>query len=304
MMQRGSCSDKKVNRLPPWLRQELPGASVKGTAESILKLGINTVCQQAICPNTNECFNRGQATFLILGKLCTRSCKFCNIASPSQGRFYPYGSTNRTVPKDEPQRITEAVRLLGLSYVVITSVTRDDLDDGGAGQFVNVIESIRSLGRDIKVEALIPDFQGSISSLKAVVRAHPFILAHNLETVERLYSSIRLEADYRRSLELLKRAKELNPGLITKSSFMLGLGETEDEVLGLMKDLRSYDCDIITLGQYLAPSPRHYPVSEFISPEQFQRYQSKGMNLGFRKVLSGPKVRSSYQAEELAVSPA
>lgn len=300
MMQRGSCSDKKVNRLPPWLKQELPGALTRGTAESILKLGINTVCQQAICPNVNECFNRGQATFIILGKFCTRSCKFCNIANLSRGRCYSYGSTNKTIPKNEPRRIAEAVRLLGLSYVVITSVTRDDLDDGGAGQFESVIESIRSLKMDIKVEALVPDFQGSITGLKAVARAQPFVLAHNLEIVKRLYSRVRPEADYRRSLELLKRAKELNSGLITKSSFMLGLGESEDEVLGLMKDLRSHDCDIITLGQYLAPSSAHYPVKEFISPEQFQRYYYKGIDLGFRKVLSGPKVRSSYQAEELS----
>ena len=288
--------EKMVNRLPPWLKQELPGALTRSTAESIFKLGINTVCRQAICPNANECFSKGQATFIILGKLCTRSCKFCNISD--KNNVIPTG-----IDHNEPKRLARLVEILGLKYVVVTSVTRDDLDDGGAGQFVSVIESIHSLDRDIKVEALIPDFGGSITSLKVVVRAQPFVLAHNLETVKRLYSMIRPEADYRRSLELLKRAKELTPGLITKSSFMLGLGETEDEVLGLMKDLRSHDCDIITLGQYLAPSPRHYYVKEFISPEQFQKYYSKGMGMGFKKVLSGPKVRSSYQAEELSSLP-
>lgn len=278
-----------MNRLPDWFKQELPDSLTLRTRKLIAGLGLNTVCQSAMCPNINDCFARKQATFMILGDSCSRDCGFCNVSKDK----------NITIP-DEPEKIVEAVRLLGLKYVVITSVTRDDLDDGGASQFVRIIELLRETDQSIKVEALIPDFQGDTGSLGKVVAARPFILAHNLETVKRLYAEIRPEADYQRSLNLLMIAKGLSGGLVTKSSLMLGLGEREEEVAGSLKDLRNAGCDILTLGQYLAPSARHYPVKEFVLPEQFRRYSEIGMGLGFKKVFSGPKVRSSYYAEELA----
>ena len=231
---------------------------------------------------------------MILGKSCTRNCNFCNVEKSLNLKL--------EVDLDEPKRIARAVKVLELKYVVVTSVTRDDLEDGGASQFVKVIESIRSVNKAIKVEVLIPDFQGNAEALKKVVQAGPFVLAHNLETVERLYSTIRPQANYRRSLRLLKKAKELAGGLITKSSLMLGLGEREEEVVAALKDLRAYGCDVVTLGQYLAPSLKHYPVKEFILPEQFRKYSAIGLDLGFKRVLSGPKVRSSYHAEELSLS--
>ncbi|MDO8662489.1 MAG: lipoyl synthase [Candidatus Omnitrophota bacterium] len=288
-----------MNRLPSWFRQDLPNADTLRTKLAILELGLNTVCQEAICPNINACFAKKQAAFIILGEFCTRKCRFCNagmvgIASPRQG-----GARNDE-EDDEAERIVEAVKTLGLSYVVITSVTRDDLEDGGASQFVKVIELLRNTDKDIKVEVLIPDFQGNLQSLEEVVKACPFVLAHNLETVKRLYSEVRPEADYQRSLDLLKKAKELSGGLITKSSLMLGLGENEEEVITALEDLRASGCAMVTLGQYLAPSSAHYPVKEFISPERFKRYYNIGIELGFKKVLSEPKARSSYCAEELA----
>jgi len=280
-----------MNRLPSWLKQEIPGFLARKTANNIRKLGVDTVCQEASCPNIGDCFRRKRAAFMILGHLCTRNCSFCNVQK--------YDNLKPEIDRNEPQRIARAVSFLGLKYAVITSVTRDDLDDGGASQFAKVIELLRDVDRSIKAEVLIPDFKGNIESLKKVVYAHPFILAHNLETIRRLYSIIRPEADYERSLSLLKKVKELDRGLITKSSLMLGLGETEDELIIALKDLRESGCNIVTLGQYLAPSPGHYPVREFIPPEQFQKYALIARGLGFKKVLSGAKVRSSYYAEEL-----
>ncbi|MFA4989158.1 MAG: lipoyl synthase [Candidatus Omnitrophota bacterium] len=282
-----------MNRLPSWLKQDIPDTLAWETAGNIAGLGVHTVCQQALCPNINACFARRQAAFMLLGKYCTRHCRFCNISGDALRLFqeaYP----------DEPERIARAVKLLELKYVVITSVTRDDLEDGGALQFVRVIESIRSADNTVKVEVLIPDFQGKSEALRRVVNSGPFVLAHNLETIERLYSVIRPQAHYRRSLRLLAKAKEWGKGLITKSSIMLGFGETKEEVVAILKDLRSSGCDIVTLGQYLAPSSKHYPVKEFISPEQFREYSALGLGLGFKGVLSGPKVRSSYKAEELS----
>jgi lipoic acid synthetase len=283
-----------MNRLPEWLRQEIPDALVWKTAGHISRWGVNTVCRQALCPNISDCFRRQQAAFMILGKSCTRHCRFCNISGTALRSF-------SGPSPDEGERIAAAVKLLGLKYAVITSVTRDDLQDGGAGQFVRVIKSIRSADKTVKVEILIPDFQGNETALRQVVNAGPFVLAHNLETVARLYAVIRPQANYRRSLKLLKEAKELKRGLITKSSLMLGFGETEEEITVALKDLRSCGCDIVTLGQYLAPSSGHYPVKEFILPEQFRKYSALGLSLGFKRILSGPKVRSSYYAEELSL---
>ncbi len=279
-----------MNRLPSWFKQELPNAAAQRTKQVILGGELNTVCQAALCPNISDCFGKSQATFMILGKYCTRNCRFCNVSIDK----------NRTVPNDEPQRIVKAVKALGLRYVVITAVTRDDLDDGGASQFVKVIELLRDTDQDLKIEVLIPDFKGNLESLVKVVNARPFVLAHNLETIKRLYNKIRPEADYERSLNLLKKAKELSASLITKSSLMLGFGEREEEIIIALQDLRKSGCAIVSLGQYLAPSALHYPVKEFVSPEQFRKYYDIGIKLGFKRVLSGPRVRSSYGAGELS----
>jgi lipoic acid synthetase len=228
---------------------------------------------------------------MILGDICTRSCGFCGVNKT--------GTQVLTLKEDEPKRISQIVKLLGLEYVIITSVTRDDLADGGAAHFAKCIELIYDISRNIKVEVLIPDFQGKIASLKCVLDASPQVLAHNIETVRRLYKDLRPQAHYRLSLEILKKTKELQPAITTKSSIILGLGEAEGEVITALEDLRENQCDILTLGQYLAPSLNHYPVKEFISIEQFQKYYEIGMALGFKAVLSGPLIRSSYNAEDI-----
>jgi lipoic acid synthetase len=228
---------------------------------------------------------------MILGDTCTRDCRFCAVAKSD--------NSNLELDLQEPKRIAAAVRWLALSYVVITSVTRDDLADGGSGIFAQTIETIRMLDKRIKIEVLIPDFKGSTASLKCVVDAGPDVIAHNIETVSRLYQEVRPKAGYRLSLEVLNKIKEIGGKVITKSSLMLGLGEKEEEVLSVMQELRQSRCDILTLGQYLSPSKGHYPVKEFISKEKFARYREGGLALGFKAVLSGPLVRSSYQAEEV-----
>ncbi len=279
------------NRLPDWFRQTIPDEKVLHKAKLLSALGINTVCHLAHCPNLNSCFNKGKLTFMILGDSCTRGCRFCAVTKANN---MPLG-----IDQNEPRRIAETVKLLGLRYVVITSVTRDDLNDGGSEIFAKTIFSVRRLARHIKIEVLIPDFQGSIYSLRCVLGASPDVVSHNIETVEGLYRDLRPQADYQLSLDLLGAIKKISPKTITKSSLMLGLGEKENEVLEAMRDLRQSRCDILTLGQYLAPSAGHYPVKEFISKEQFARYKEKGLNLGFKAVLSGPLVRSSYQADEV-----
>ena len=281
-----------IRRLPDWLKQSIPDNSVLRASNNISHSGINTICQEAACPNLSDCFKRNQAAFLILGKVCTRNCAFCNVQKDKGEKL--------NIDSREPERIARLTGALGLKYAVVTSVTRDDLADGGASQFVKVIEAIAALGKDIKVEVLIPDFKGNTESLRAVIKAGPFILAHNLETVKRLYRKVRPQADYKRSLLLLSKAKELSSSQLIKSSLMLGLGEKEEEVVDSLKDLRGHGCDIVTLGQYLAPTLRHYPVNEFISPEQFRKYYDLAISLGFKKVFSGPKVRSSYYAEDLS----
>ncbi len=286
------------NRLPAWLRQDIPDAQALERMNLLSGLNVHTVCQEAKCPNFSDCFKNSRFTFMILGDACTRTCRFCAVKK-SGTVFNPRQEVSLLIDLDEPDRIAGAVRELGLNYVVITSVTRDDLSDGGAGQFAKTIELIHGIDKNIKIEVLIPDFKGDPTSLETVVKAGPQVVAHNLETVPSLYPQLRPQADYLRSLEILARVKSINRTLITKSSLMLGLGETEEKVMDTMADLRYCHCDILTLGQYLAPSDKHYPVKEFISIERFKKYKQMGLCLGFKAVFSGPKVRSSYQAEKV-----
>lgn len=279
------------NRLPAWFKQDIPDCQVRGRMQLLSEFKVNTVCGQGKCPNLSFCFKELKFTFMILGNTCTRNCRFCAVTQSKKNTL--------SLDENEPYRIGQIVKILNLKFVVITSVTRDDLSDGGAEQFVKTIELIHNIDKNIKIEVLIPDFSGNIASLNTVIGAKPSILAHNMETVRRLYKTLRPKANYQTSLGILNKVKEINPLLITKSSLILGAGETEEEVIYTMEDLRYNQCDILTLGQYLAPSPRHYPVKEFISPEQFQRYRSIGLGLGFKAVLSGPCVRSSYHAEEV-----
>jgi lipoic acid synthetase len=277
--------------LPPWFRQEIPGPVSLRLMRQLHGSNVNTVCRQAKCPNVPECFRKKEFTFMILGEACSRSCGFCNVPKALK--------KPKTLDSDEPERIANVVQKLHLDYVVITSVTRDDLSDGGASQFVKTIEAIRRKNKDVKIELLIPDFQGKIESLEAIVKVVPDVMGHNLETIERLYPVLRPQANYRRSLSVLRMIKELNPMIFTKSSLMLGLGETDEEVVRTLQDLRRNLCDILTLGQYLMPSSGHYPVKEYISPQQFLLYKGIGLRSGFKSVSSGPKIRSSFAARGL-----
>ncbi len=298
------------NRLPVWFKQDIPDAAVRGRMQMFSEFKVNTVCCQAKCPNLSSCFKNLKFTFMILGNICTRNCRFCGVKKsgtvlktiekcPQNGDTSALSrEPSLYIDLDEPYRISQMVKILNLKFVLITSVTRDDLADGGAAQFVKTIELIHSIDKNIKIEVLIPDFSGNVASLKSVIDAKPSILAHNIETVKRLYKALRPKASYQASLDILNKAKEINSSLITKSSLILGMGETEVEVIYTMEDLRHNQCDILTLGQYLAPTERHYPVKEFISIEQFKSYRRIGLGLGFKAVLSGPKVRSSYEAEE------
>jgi len=252
-------------------------------------LHLNTVCREARCPNRVECFNRGTATFLIMGDTCTRRCRFCNV---NKGKPQP-------LDKEEPRHVAEAVKALGLKYVVITSVTRDDLPDGGAAHFASVIRKVREIDPGVGIEVLIPDFQGDSDSLNTVLDARPDVLNHNVETVSRLYEAVRPGAVYERSLELLARAKTINPSIKTKSGLMVGLGETDAELYGVFADLRKAGCDLLTIGQYLAPTKEHYPVADYILPEKFEEYRAKALEMGFLDAASGPLVRSSYKAGEM-----
>lgn len=250
------------------------------------RLRLHTVCESAACPNVGECWNQRTATFMILGNVCTRRCGFCAVSKGAP----------LEVDYDEPRRVAEAVAALGLDYAVITSVNRDDRKDGGALLFAMTIRAIRERVPHCKVEVLIPDFQGSQQALDIVLEAEPDVLNHNLETVRRLYRQVRLGARYERSLELLARAKQRKPHIPTKSGMMLGLGETRQEVLEALSDLRAHGVDIVTLGQYLRPSPKHLPVARFVPPEEFDEWKRLGETLGFAHVESGPLVRSSYHA--------
>jgi lipoic acid synthetase len=274
---------------PEWLRVKAHSISGLETVENMLKeLHLNTVCDEAACPNRGECFGRKTATFMILGSVCTRQCTFCNV---SKGK-------SQQVNENEPKNVAQAVKALSLKHTVITSVTRDDLPDGGAGHFVKVINAIRDTTPGVTIEVLIPDFQGDEDALKKVVDAHPDIINHNIETVPTLYKEVRPQADYQRSLDVLKNVKRMDRTINTKSGIMLGLGEKEEQVLSVLRDLREVDCDFLTIGQYLAPSAKHHPIVEYIHPDQFKAYEKEAYQMGFLYVASGPLVRSSYMAEQ------
>lgn len=274
---------------PQWLRVKISTQQNTDEVYELLnKLSLHTVCEEANCPNMLECFSRKTATFIILGKVCTRNCTFCNVSK---------GSTE-VVDPEEPLHVAQAVKTLKLKHVVVTSVTRDDLSDGGAGHFARVIEEVKGLDYKVTVEVLIPDFEGSTSALSKVVQAQPEIINHNVETVPRLYPSVRPMAVYERSLELLNNVKVMNTNVYTKSGIMVGLGEEEDEVINVFRDLRKVKCDILTVGQYLSPSKSHHPVVEYIHPDIFEKYKKIALDMGFRYVASAPLVRSSYLAHK------
>ncbi len=275
---------------PPWLKVRIgSGPNYQELKRIMRTYNLHTVCESARCPNQGECWEHRTATFMILGNICTRACGFCAVPS---GR--PLGPPD----PDEPRRVAEAAARMGLRYVVVTSVNRDDQPDGGAEIFARTIQEIRRRIVGCKVEVLIPDFRGVWSALETVVRARPDVLNHNTETVPRLYRQVRKGAHYERSLELLRRAKQMAPTMPTKSGLMLGLGETPDEVRATMEDLRAYGVDILTLGQYLQPTREHLPVMRFVPPEEFAEYKRLGLAMGFRHVEAGPLVRSSYHAHE------
>ncbi len=275
---------------PEWLRIRMQGGENLNYVQKTLdKFGLTTVCDEANCPNRMECFSKRTATFMILGSVCTRSCTFCNIAT----------GAGQEIDKLEPGHIADAVKALGLKYVVVTSVTRDDLPDGGAFHFADVIREIKKVSAEVAIEVLIPDFKGNRDALNTVIEAKPVIINHNIETVPRLYSEVRPQAKYSQSLELLKRVKETTDKIYTKSGMMVGLGETQEEVLQSLRDLREAKCDFLTIGQYLAPSKQHHPVIEYVHPDVFEIYKKAAMKMGFKDAACGPLVRSSYKAHEM-----
>ena len=272
---------------PSWLKVKLPtGESYKKVRNLVSEHKLHTICESGNCPNMGECWGAGTATFMILGNVCTRSCDFCAV------------STGKPEEVDvfEPARVANSVKLMNVKHAVITSVDRDDLQDGGADMWVKTVSAIRRKSPDTTLETLIPDFAGKWDNLQRIIEVAPEIVSHNIETVRRLTKKIRIQAKYNRSLELLLRLKK--GGMKTKSGLMLGLGETEEEVIETMQDLRSVEVDILTLGQYLQPTPKHAEVKDFITPEKFDEYQKLGLEMGFRFVESGPLVRSSYHAEK------
>jgi lipoic acid synthetase len=284
--------------LPAFLVKRVPKQqNIRQIRQMLENSALHTVCESASCPNIGECFSRQTLTFMILGDVCTRHCAFCGV---NKGQPLP-------VNPNEPQHIAEAVEKLKLNYVVITSVTRDDLEDGGASHFAAVISQLRTARQsspqapnsELRTEVLIPDFQGDQNALKLVLDAKPYVLNHNVETIPRLYDQVRPQADYARSLNLLANSKKINPAVYTKSGFMVGLGEDKDEVFGVLQDLRAVGCDIATIGQYLPPTRSHLPAKRFVLPEEFLEYETFGRQLGL-KVHAGPFVRSSYRAEEIA----
>ncbi len=284
---------------PAWLKKHLPrGGDYARVTRLLSGAGLHTVCQEANCPNMFECFSKDTATFMILGDQCTRHCRFCNVTARPP----------LPVDPEEPARVAKTARDLGLHYVVVTSVTRDDLPDGGAAHFAAVIRAIKQMGQEkgqtIRVEVLIPDFQGDVDALKTVMDAGPDVINHNIETVADLYIQARPEAEYQRSLDLLKNVKRLNPDMPAKSGIMVGLGETRTQLTQTLQDLADHGCDMLTIGQYLQPTRNHLPVHRFYPPEEFDELADIARKMGFRKVASGPFVRSSYNAEELFQPPA
>jgi lipoic acid synthetase len=276
---------------PEWLRVKAPQWQRVGNVKEVLRdLGLNTVCEEASCPNIGECFNAGTATFLIMGPACTRACPYCDI---------DFEKKPKALDPSEPDRLAEAVRRMRLNHVVITSVNRDDLPDGGASQFVRCIEAVRSVSPQTTIEVLIPDLCGNWTALELILQAKPEVLNHNTETIPRLYRRVRPQGDYARSLEVLSRSRQIAPSVYTKSGIMVGLGETDEEVRQVIQDLRSVDCDILTIGQYLQPSQKHLGVQEFVPPEQFDAWRNFGEAIGFLQVVSSPLTRSSYHAEQV-----
>jgi lipoyl synthase len=275
---------------PPWLKRRFPSGPVYEQVRNLLKeVHLHTVCQEARCPNMWECFSHKTATFLILGDRCTRNCGFCAVAH----------GTSMGLDTEEPSRVAKAVEQMALQYVVITSVTRDDLPDGGAGVFAETIRHIRQQVPGTHIEVLTPDFLGNTDAIKKVIFAKPDVFNHNIETVPRLYPIVRPQADYQRSLKVLEIAKEIDPDIITKSGIMVGLGETETEVIRTFQDLLDVGCNFLTIGQYLQPTKQHLPVKRFVPPEEFQKLKEKSLEMGFDEVASGPFVRSSYHAKDL-----
>lgn len=280
-------------RKPKWIRAKLPGGGQYGELRSLVdRHALHTVCEEAKCPNIGECWANGVATIMILGEICTRTCGFCNVKTG-----WP-----TDVDTDEPRRVAESIRLMGLRYVVITSVDRDDLPDGGSALWAETIRETRRICPETQIEVLVPDFGGDEDALRRVAEARPHVLAHNMETVKRLHGPVRPQARYERSINMLRRAKDL--GMITKTGIMVGIGEQDEEVYELMDDVVKGSgeggCDILTIGQYLQPSVNHLPVSRFVEPAVFEEYREVGLRKGFRVVESGPMVRSSYHADKIA----
>jgi lipoyl synthase len=276
---------------PDWLRVKAPQWERVGNVKEILRdLALNTVCEEASCPNIGECFNAGTATFLIMGPACTRACPYCDI---------DFEKKPQPLDPTEPTRLAEAVKRMKLNHVVITSVNRDDLADGGATQFVRCIEGIRNLSPHTTIEVLIPDLCANWDALAVILQGAPEVLNHNTETVPRLYRRVRPQGNYDRTLELIRRSHQLAPQIYTKSGIMVGLGETDEEIRACMQDLRDVDCDILTIGQYLQPSQKHLKVDNFIHPEQFAAWKAFGEEIGFLQVVSSPLTRSSYHAEQV-----
>ncbi|HEU4389965.1 MAG TPA: lipoyl synthase [Blastocatellia bacterium] len=279
-------------RLPEWLRKPYRHVAPDHELKKMLRSrGLHTVCEEARCPNRNECFGRGAATFMILGDICSRSCGFCSVQT---GR-----GVGLEKLADEPEQVAEAAAQMGLRYVVITSVNRDELPDGGAGHFARTIRAVRERLSGARIEVLTPDFKGDRQALRTVLEARPDTFNHNVETVSRLYPRVRPQAGYSQSLELLASARLIAPDVTTKSGFMVGLGETADEVKGLLDDLMTHRIQVVTIGQYLQPTRAHLPVSEYVHPDTFEEYREFGERLGFAKVFAGPFVRSSYMAEQV-----
>jgi lipoic acid synthetase len=277
---------------PDWIRIKLHATKTfQNVKEKLRESSLHTVCEEATCPNISECFSKGTATFMILGDLCTRRCPFCDVA---------HGRPDK-IDQAEPERLANAIKEMGLKYVVITSVDRDDLRDGGAAHFANCIKAIRSSSPTIKIEILTPDFRGRLDTALSILSVElPDVMNHNLETVPRLYKQARPGANYQHSLDLLQKFKHINRDVITKSGIMVGLGESDDEIIDVMHDLKKHEVDMVTIGQYLQPTKGHLPVSRYVHPDQFNKFEKIGLSIGFKHVASGPLVRSSYHADEQA----
>ncbi len=291
MLNTSSPEQIKLKRLPNWFRQPiLDREKIDPMKAMFRELGLHTVCESARCPNMGECWSKGVATFMILGDVCTRACRFCAVAAGRPLEVDPH----------EPEKLAGMIQKMNLNYIVITSVARDDLPDEGADHFARTIIEVKKINPQLKIEVLIPDFSANEIFLRKVTNALPEVISHNIETVKRLSQKVRPQAIYERSLKVLRIIKRLNPSIFVKSSFMVGLGESHEEIIQLMEDLLTTGCQILTIGQYLAPTEmkRHVPVERFVTPEEFENYRRIGMDMGFKHVMSGPLVRSSYIAEE------